>query len=133
MSVLPRRSGRIDYFVRLLHMSIKILYTDLRTVPSKLEKHVLEWERDLTAFHALERTLGRLVAETIDKDLKNDNHELMVSWYNKDTGDICEIGGVGRLDWYVQDSMLLTVNYENESTSQQQIEEADNWTLEQGL
>jgi len=114
-------------------MSIEIFYTDLRIVPSKLEKRVLEWERDLTAFSALERTLGRLLAESIERDLKNNSQEVMVSWYNKDTDDICEIGGVGSLDWYLEDSTLLTVNYENESTSQEQIEEAIHWTLEQDL
>ena len=114
-------------------MSIQILYTDLRTVPSKLEKHILEWERDLTAFTALERALGQLVSESIDRDLKNRSREIMVSWYVKDTDDISEIGGTGTLDWNLWDSTILTVNYENESTTQEQIEEATNWTLAQGL
>ncbi len=114
-------------------MSIIILYTDLRVVPSKLEKHVLEWERDLTALNALERTLGQLLAENIDKDLKKRSREIIVSWYVKDTDDISEIGGIGSLDWNMEDSTILTVSYENESTTQEQIEESINWTLEQQL
>lgn len=55
----------------------------------------------------------------------------MVSWWNKETDEICEIGRVGRLDWASADQTVLTVNYENEATTQQQIDESVDWSSKQ--
>ena len=50
-------------------MSVVILFMDLRIVPSKLEKHILEWQPNLTAKQALEITLGQSSTAEIEKDL----------------------------------------------------------------
>jgi len=114
-------------------MSIKILYTDLRTVPSKLEKCVVEWQPDLTALQVLEKALGETLTNEVERGLKSNSREIIVSWYNESTGDVSEIGGVGTLEWHIPDDTVLTISYENEATTQQQVDESIKWTLEQEL
>ncbi len=114
-------------------MSITILYTDLRVVPSTLERRSVIGDRQLTAYQVIEKALGQSLANEIGEDLRNNSRELIVSWYNKRTNDISEIGGVGTLDWLVRDDTVFSISYENESTTQQQIEESIQWTLKQEL
>ncbi len=114
-------------------MGITVLYTDLRRLPSRLERQTAEWRPALTAFEALQLALGPALAREIEKDLLSNSREVMVPWWNKDTDDHSEIGGVGSLDWTIADGTVVTVNYENQATTQQQIDEAIEWTLEQKL
>ena len=114
-------------------MSIVILFTDLRAYPSKLEKHVAEWAPDMTARQILQSHLGSDLVNGIDQDLKENNQELKVSWYNNYSGDISEIGGIGNIDWIVPDGMVITVSYENEHTTRQQIDDSIAWTMKQEI
>ncbi|MBN1123321.1 MAG: hypothetical protein JXJ17_19775 [Anaerolineae bacterium] len=114
-------------------MSILILYTDLRILPSILQKAEVEWCKGLSAFDAVRQSFGSKVANDIQQDLIRNNTELIVAWYNKASGDICEIGGVGTLDWVIDDYTLLTITYENANTTEEQIAEADQWTLENDI
>ena len=114
-------------------MSISLLFTDLRSAPSKLEKHNIEWKPNLIAKQALEITLGPNLADDIERDLRNNSRELIVSWYNKRSKEISEIGGVGTVNWVVPDDTVITVSYENQSTTQEQIDESIEWTLKQDL
>ncbi len=114
-------------------MSVAVFLTDLRHMPSKLERHVVDWRDGLTAFQALEHAFGAAIAEEIDSDLKADSKELIVSWMNKRTEDVSEIGGIGTLDWSIPNDTVLTVSYEGEATTQQQIDESIEWTLRQEL
>jgi hypothetical protein len=114
-------------------MSISLLFTDLRSAPSRLEKYNIEWKPNLTAKQALEITLGPNLVDDIEKDLRNNSRELIVSWYNKRSNEISEIGGVGTINWIVTDHTVITVSYENNSTTQQQIDESIEWTLKQDL
>ena len=114
-------------------MTVVIIFTDLRIVPSKLAKYSVEWHPGFSARQVLEMSLGDILANEIEKDLKNNSHEIVVSWYNKRSGDVSEIGGVGTLDWSIPEDTVLTVSYENESTTQNQIDESIEWTLKQEL
>jgi hypothetical protein len=114
-------------------VSVVILFTDLRAAPSKLKKHILEWQPNLTAKQALEMTLGQSSTAEIEKELKNNSHELIVSWYNKRSNEISEIGGLGEINWIVPDDTVITVSYENENTTEQQINESVEWMLSQKL
>jgi hypothetical protein len=114
-------------------MSISLLFTDLRSAPSRLEKHNIEWKPRLTAKQTFELTLGPTLADDIEKDLHNNSRELIVSWYNKRSNEISEIGGVGTVNWAVPDDTVITVSYENERTTQEQIDESIEWTLKQEL
>lgn len=110
-------------------MTVVIFFTDLRSVPSKLKHYEMDWRPNLTAFDAIVATAGIMEAKKIRDDLANDNHDLIVSWYNRETDEISEIGGVGTLEWLIQDNTTLTVNYEDETTTREQINEADAWTI----
>ena len=114
-------------------MSITILYTDLRSMPSKLERRVVDWHVSLTAFDVLEHAFGLALAQRIEDDLHANIKEIMVSWWNKENGDHSEIGGVGRIDWIVPDQMVFIVSYENGATTQKQIDDSIEWTLKQEL
>lgn len=110
-------------------MTIKIYYTDLRARPSKLEKYEIDCRAELTAFDAIVETAGITEAKKISDDLARNNQDLIVSWHNRETDEISEIGGIGTLDWLIEDNITLTVNYENETTTQTQINEADAWAI----
>ena len=112
-------------------MSVVILYTDLRCMPSKLSRHEINWIAEQTALFYLQKALGETLAEEVDNDLRNNSSEIIVGWYDKISGDICDMGGTGSLDWITLDSYVLTISYENELTTEQQIDESIEWTLKQ--
>ncbi len=114
-------------------MSLTVFYTDLRNRPSKLERQVAGWQPGLTAFQAVEQALGSAVAQQVEADLAANSDEIIVSWWNKESDDHSEIGGVGRLDWAVPDKTVITVSYHNDATTQEQIDESIRWTLAQEL
>gem|GEM_PF-5227292 len=76
------------------------------------------------------QAVGEAVAQIIDDGLRSNDLELIVSWYNKATGDISEMGGVGRLDWLIEDNSILTITYDNGSTTQAQEDELEKWMLD---
>jgi hypothetical protein len=108
-------------------MTILILYTDLRYQPSQLVKAVVKWEPNLTAYQVVLRGIGKQLANRVNQDLSDDLKDITVSWFNKATQEISEIGGVASLDWEVKDDTLLTINYENDKTTEAQLLEADRW------
>jgi hypothetical protein len=110
-------------------LSILVLYTDLRQQPSQLVKSAIEYQPGMTALDVLRQALGNRQADRINQDLGSDNQELIVSWYNAGTGDSSEIGGVGSLQWPVDNPMILAINYERASTSAVQLDEANQWSI----
>lgn len=110
-------------------MSIKIFFADLRTKPSRLLENMVTCVPELTALEAVARALGQEKAKQITSDLLSNNPDLTVSWNNLKTGEQSEIGGVGSLDWKIPDNSVLSVVYENEATSQEQIDESIEWML----
>ena len=114
-------------------MSIILLFTDLRTTPSRLLKYRFDWEPNQFASNLIQQVLGEKTVKEIEKDFSKNNPDIIVSWFHKDTKDVSEIGGVGSLRWIVQDNTIITIAYENENTTEQQIEEVINWTLNQDL
>ena len=110
-------------------MGVEIFYTDLRCVPSQLLYTRVEWISGKTALSFLQEALGEDSSKEIDNDLRKKSSELIVSWYDKDSKEICEIGGTGSLNWIMPDNYVLSVCYENEFTTEEQIEESIKWTL----
>ena len=110
-------------------MPLKILYVDLRVDPSKFEDSRWNWSQGLTARKAIEQALGEAVADQIVDDLAKDNKQLTVSWTNKATGEHSEVGGVGSLDWEIPDNSIVTAVYENQTTTQEKMNEAIEWML----
>ncbi len=110
-------------------MSIIVYFVDLSSADSRLEKIVMEKESGLTAFGALERALGLPLAKKIESDFASNSRAIMVSWWNKETDEHSEYGGVGAIDWEIDDHSVLTVNYESETTTEQQINDSIEWML----
>ena len=78
-------------------MTITVLHTDLRPGSWRLERFSLEWKPNITAFEIVKNCLGEAKAQEIEKELRTNNLDIMVSWYHPPTDAICEIGGVGTL------------------------------------
>jgi hypothetical protein len=114
-------------------MSVIVLLTGLRQNPSKLVRCDINWESNLTAKQVIEKAFGNLLSAEIENDLRINNSKLMIAWYNKASGDVSEIGGVGNLNWKVSDNIVITINYESDSTTDDQIEESIKWTLSQDI
>ena len=114
-------------------MAIKILYADLRNNASRYEHFAIAWKPGLTALLATQQTLTAEIADQITDDLHDNNQEIMVSWYNVITEEHSEIGGVGSLDWEIPDGSVLTIVYEDETTTQHQIDESSAWMLKHSL
>src|SRR5688500_3054727 len=105
-------------------MTITVFYIDLRTHTSQLAKFLVEWKPNITAKEVVENCLNETKAQIIEKDLRDNNHEIIVSWWHKPSGKISEIGGVGTLLWSIADETVLTVNYENDRTTSNQLDES---------
>jgi hypothetical protein len=60
----------------------------------------------------------------IEQDLSDNNHELIVSCWHKPSGNVSEIGGVGTTLWKVKNGSVISISYENENTTQAQIDES---------
>jgi hypothetical protein len=112
-------------------MAIFLVFTDLRLLPSRLLKFSTDWKQDLTAFEVVSICMGIEQANTIENDLNKNNPDIIISWYHKPTGDICEIGGVRTLSWKVTDNIIIGVAYENQTSSEEQIDELIKWTQSQ--
>ncbi|MBC7815083.1 MAG: hypothetical protein H7175_28255 [Burkholderiales bacterium] len=109
-------------------MSIVVFHTDLTVQPSILAKYVIAWREGMTAFEAIQKTLGNDMAKRVSHDLAIDNRDLVVSWYNKDTDETSDYGGVGSLDWEVPNNSAITVSYDHNTTiSQTQEDEYMTW------
>lgn len=108
-------------------MAILILYTDVRSDPLELVSKLLDWQPQLTAFQAIALGLGSAKAETIQADLAKNSSELIVAWHNQATDDICEMGGVGSLEWEVEDTMSISISYMDEDLSEELFNKYCEW------
>lgn len=111
-------------------MPIKVLYNDLRVVPPKLERFIVEWHQGLTAEGTIQAALGLEQAQKITDDLERNDPEIMVSYSNDVTDERSDYGGVGTVDWEIDDRTVLVVTYENSNTTAAAIDEAIEWMLE---
>jgi hypothetical protein len=91
----------------------------------------VEWKLNITAKEVIESCLGETQTQTIESELKDNSQEIMVSWWHKPSGKTSEIGGVGITRWEIDDDSVITINYENQNTTQPQIDESLEWTLKQ--
>lgn len=112
-------------------MAIFLSYTDIRSSPSVLLKFKADWTQDMIASEVISICMGEEKVKNVETDLSNNNPEIIVSWYHKPTGDICEIGGVKNLTWKIADHTILTIAYENQTTTKEQIDELIKWTENQ--
>jgi hypothetical protein len=108
---------------------IEVFYSDLRVQPSLMVRAKIEWQPSLTALEAISRVVGEQRAEQVAEDLITNQGELMVFSWRYIDGVAREVSGVGRLDWDVDEHSVLSVNYENELTTSEQIEAFDRWCL----
>jgi hypothetical protein len=111
-------------------MSIVILYADLRNNEIQLKEKKVPWRNGVTAFEVLKEALTARIARQIEEDLVHLNDpDLTVSWNSLVDDSHSEIGGVGSLDWEIEANSILVVTYEDESTTDQQLDEALEWML----
>lgn len=111
-------------------MSVIVLFVDLRNRNSVLKEIEVPWSKELSAADILEKSLSGAVAAQIEEDLTQRNNPfLIVSWNSLTTGEHSDVGGVGSLDWPIDDNLILTVTYEDESTTAQQVDESSEWML----
>ena len=111
-------------------MSIIILYVDLRNNKTQLKEQEIDWKDGITAFEAVKIALTGKVAQQIQNALvHNSIPGLIVSWSSLIDNSISEIGGVGSLDWKIDDNSMLAITYEDEATSDQQMDESTEWML----
>ncbi len=111
-------------------MSIKVFFVDLRNRTSVYRKAILDWYPQLTAEEAVHKAFGSDVAQEAVADLVQNRPEIFVSWDNPTTEEHSEVGGVGSLDWHIPDTSNLTIIYEDQDTTNQQIDESSDWMLE---
>ena len=111
-------------------MAVKILYVDIRDEKQMMESFVVEWNSGLTAREAVEQALTRNNASEIAHHLHSNNSEITVAWHDEKIEEHSEVGGIGNLDWQIPDKSVLTVVYENERTTPQQIDMSSDWMIE---
>jgi hypothetical protein len=111
-------------------MAIKVLWADLRYRKTLMQSATIEWRAGLTAAEAVVQGFGESGAQQIAHDLQVNNLEIMVAWYNLITDEGSGIGGVVELDWEIQDQTILAINYEDEMTTDKQVERCAEWMLE---
>ena len=111
-------------------MSILILVNELRTTPSQLAHYAVEGMPELTAYEAVALAIGAPFAAMVENDLAKNNKEIIVAWSDTDTGEHSEVGGVGSLKWPIAANGVLAISYENERTTQAQIDESSEWMLQ---
>jgi len=85
----------------------------------------------MTSFEVVTICMGTEKADELENDLYNDNAEIIVSWFHKPTGEICEIGGVGTLKWKIADDTFLSIAYRNSSSTDEQEDELIEWSQSQ--
>jgi hypothetical protein len=110
-------------------MSVKVFYVDLRNRTSEYKKAVIDWHSELTAEAAVRQAFGESVANQAVHDLDINSGEIGIAWHIPDTDEHSEIGGVGSLDWDIPDISYLTIVYEDEHTTNQQIDESSEWMI----
>jgi hypothetical protein len=111
-------------------MSLKVYFVDLRNRISVYRKAALEWYPHLTAEEAVREAFGNELAQQAVADLQQNRPEILVAWDNPTTEEHSEVGGVGSHDWQIPDTSNLTIIYEDQDTTNQQIDESSDWMLE---
>ncbi len=88
------------------------------------------WQENLTAQEAVTLAFGENRTNVIMADLERNNEFLTVSWVNPKLDDHSEIGGVGSLNWHIPDLTVLVIFYEDEATTQAEVDQAMQWMLD---
>jgi hypothetical protein len=112
-----------------IKLAVKILYVDVRDDKQIMQSFTISWQKELSASEAIRQTVKQAIADEIINDLKRNNPEIIVSWYHEETEDHSEMGGVGDLDWEIPDKSVLTITYENENTTPEQIDLSSDWMI----
>ena len=111
-------------------MTVKILYVDIRDEKQTMEAFTVAWRRGLSASEAVRQALEKDIADGVIHDLNNNSPEVGVAWHDEKIEKHSEVGGVGDLDWEIPDKSVLIIVYENESTTQQQVDLSSDWMTE---
>lgn len=106
-----------------------ILYVDVRDDRSVFERYEVEWQQGMTIEDAISKAISKSNAERIITDLKNHSDEIIVSWVDARTLDHSEIGGVGRLKMPTTPNFVVSIVYENQATTEAQIDASTDWML----
>ena len=112
-------------------MAVTILFVDIRDKRKTMEAHCVHWDRNLSAQDALKSVFSSALANEIILDLEQNNPEIIVSWHDADINEHSEIGGVGDLNWHIPDGSTVTIVYENQQTSEAQIDRSSDWMIAQ--
>ena len=111
-------------------MTVVVLYIDARSTPPYFFRRQLDWNLNLQAQEAVEMVLGQEKADQVQRDLIKGNHQLTISWTNRNTEEHSDVGGVGRLDWPIADGSILAILYMSDSSSPDVMEQISEWMAE---
>lgn len=114
-------------------MTVRILFVDLRNENSIRKKADVQWNEALTASDAIGEAFTKHTANTIAAELDKNYEELTVSWSNSKSEQHSEIGGMGNLEWLVQDGSVIVIMYQDQDTTEEQVDESYGWMLENEL
>jgi hypothetical protein len=108
---------------------ISVFFADIRDDRLQFFKGEVERSPNMTVLEAIRRILGEELTTAINNDLHSNNSEVTVSWNNLTTGKHSNIGGVGSLNWAINDNIIVTIVYDNEATSPEQEDKMITWML----
>lgn len=112
-------------------MPIQILLADLRGGISQYDSGYAEWFMGITAKESIRIGISYQLAAQVEHDLAQDNRELMVAWNSNISDQHSEVGGVGAIGWEIEDHSVLTIVYQDASTTSAQIDASSEWMLSQ--
>jgi O-acetyl-ADP-ribose deacetylase (regulator of RNase III) len=115
--------------MKVFNMSINVLFNDLRVIPPRFNKYIVDWRIGLKAYEVMQKSLSMPIAKRVLRDLESNNLEITVSWFNDEIDQRSEIGGVKSLDWEIPDKSVLVITYENDNTSIDVVNEAISWMM----
>lgn len=103
---------------------------DLRDNKNIYIANSVTWSTDLTAQEAVSIGLDDTKVQKVITLLSVNSPSVIVAWHNSQTQEHSEVGGVGRLDWQIEDNSTLTITLQDETTTDKQLDASSEWLLE---
>lgn len=110
-------------------MAVTILLCDLRNQQTLYARHDITWKSGLNAFDVVVSAFGMDFAKQLANDLIDLTIQVTVSFVEIPTGQTSDVTGVASLDWELLDPTIIVINYEDNNTTDSQIDESIQWLL----
>lgn len=111
-------------------MAVRILYIDIRDEKQVMRSYTVAWRPKLTAYDAIRLALNMTKALEVARDLESNDPDILIAWHDEELATHSEVGGVANLDWDIPDKSVLTIVYENQNSTQQQIDASSDWMIQ---